>query len=95
MAAALPGPILQLTCEPMILLEFLKILSFGSVIATRSGRYQLRRFAGSVGQVGPNFLQLQKHVADFADIVPPAATENLPPRKKKERRSKPLASLDI
>jgi hypothetical protein len=33
-----PGRILQLTYEPMILLEFLKVLSFGSVIATQSGR---------------------------------------------------------
>jgi hypothetical protein len=30
-------PILQLTDEPMILLEFLKVPSFGSVIAMRSG----------------------------------------------------------
>jgi hypothetical protein len=34
-------------------------------------------------------------LADFGDIVPPAATENLPPRKKNKRHSILLASLDI
>jgi len=29
--------------------------------------------------------QLQKHLAGFADSVPPATTENIPPRKKKKQ----------
>ena len=29
--------------------------------------------------------QLQKHLAAFADIVPPAATKSIPPRKKKKQ----------
>ena len=29
--------------------------------------------------------QLQKHLASFADTVPPPATENIPPRKKKKQ----------